>query len=365
LQEFECGKFGIVFISRGRGRGHAVPDMAIAHELMKLVRDIDIRFVSYSGGAEAFRSCGHSVIDLGMPDEPNFLDMIIYEARVVGHLAPALVVAHEEFAALPAARIFEVPCVFITDFFQDPNSMPMRALLYAVEVIFTSEAGIFTEPPYLRSKIRYVGPAVRRFEYRRCDRDRARRELGIPSDATVILCQPGNWPESQVPTSELVARAFGNLPYTDKRLIWLAGHDYNLLASRFAEQAEIIVLKEDWKIDRLIVASDLVLTKSNRLTVYEAASMGAPTVSISNGSNWPDDVAVAHVPSNTVLELSGAKSEDLTRLMASKIAAGWIPAVNTPQWEGVALTALSLAEHIARIRREPDARIASAADYST
>ena len=41
----------ILFFSRGRGRGHAIPDMQIAKELERQDSEIEIRFVSYGTGA--------------------------------------------------------------------------------------------------------------------------------------------------------------------------------------------------------------------------------------------------------------------------------------------------------------------------
>lgn len=208
----------------------------------------------------------------------------------------------------------------------------------------------FTEPPYLRTTVRYVGPAVRPFEYHRADRSRARDELGVPRDATVLLCLPGSWPESQVPVVELVAAAWARLPYPSKRLIWLAGHDYDLLSTRFAEDCHILVLKEDWSIDRLIVASDLVVTKANRLTVFEAASLGAPSLSLSTGVNWPDDVAVAQISSNTLLDPSKLTPDELANIIAEKVSGGWIADEAVPRWDGVVNAARSLAAHVQRLR---------------
>lgn len=347
---FQPDAFGVVFFSRGRGRGHAVPDMAIDRELRRTPSNLEIRFVSYSGGAHAFRSCGYEVVDLQMPDDPQVLESIIVQTQVVGCLRPRLVVTHEEFPALVAARVFGVPCILITDFFQDPNTIFMRAMEYASEIVFTAEPRIYTEPPFLGSPVQYVGPAVRKFDYGRGDRDRARQELGVPSDATVVLCQPGNWPEAQVPMAQLLAGAWDALPYGSKRLIWLAGRDHDLLRSRFDGRTDIRIIKEDWQIDRLFVASDLVITKANRLTVYEAASLGIPSISISNGANWPDDVAVARVRSNSTLHVRALTSEGLARLLIERIAGGWAAQETLPKWDGVARAAGRIAAQIERIR---------------
>ena len=348
---FEPGAFGVAFFSRGRGRGHAMPDMAIARELLQLVPHVDTRFVSYSGGAETFRSCGYEVVDLHMPDEPPILPMIVQASRIIRHLQPQLVISHEELAALPASQVFDIPCLFITDFFQDPNPFLTSAMECAREIVFIADRGIFTEPPFMGDTVRYVGPAIRRFDYGRADRGRARRELGLPADATVVLCQPGGYSESHVPMADLLVSAWNALPHPSKRLIWLAWRDCDSLRARFSDQPDILVLKEDWAIDRLMVASDLVITKGNRTTVYEAASLGVPSISISAGVNWPDDVAIARVRSNSALRARDVNAAALAQLMVERIAGGWTPDGELPKWDGVGGAARAIAGHVERIRR--------------
>jgi lipid A disaccharide synthetase len=85
--------------------------------------------------------------------------------------------------------------------------------------LFIDEPGIFEEPEYLKGKVKYVGPVLRKFEYTRKDRDRARTELGIPLDATVIGVFPGSWTEEKAPIFDLVMGAFELLEAEPKRLI--------------------------------------------------------------------------------------------------------------------------------------------------
>ena len=349
---FEPGAFGIAFFSRGRGRGHAMPDMAIARELMLSVPHLDIRFVSYSGGAETFRSCGYEVVDLRLPDEPPILTAIVRESRVIRSLQPQLVISHEELAALPAAQIFDIPCLFITDFFQDPNPFLMGAMKCAREIIFIGERGVFTEPPFMGDVVRYVGPAIRRFDYGRPDRARARRELDLPDDAAVVLCQPGGYEEARAPMADLLVAAWDALTIPSRRLIWLAWRDYDSLRARFAGRPDILVLKEDWTMDRLMVASDLVVTKGSRTSVFEAASLGIPSISISSGVNWPDDVAMEHVRSNSAFRAGGLDAGALAQLMAEKIAGGWTPDGELPRWDGLTGAVRAIAAHVERIRGE-------------
>jgi len=341
--------FEIVMVSRGHGRGHAVPDMAIARELAKSAPDIPIRFVSYAAGAEAYRACGFPVTDLEVEDNPPFLDMVVKLTRLFGEMNPwpRLIIAHEEFPVLPAAEIFEIPCVFITDFFTDPGHLLMQALKYASEVVFTGEPGVFTEPPYLNGRIHYIGRAVRDFEYSLSDRVRARTELGIPADAVVALFQPGAWVESRVPIAELLIDAWNLLPGSPKRLIWLTGRDHDVLSSKFGDRPDLMLLQADWKIDRLMAASDVLITKANRLTVYEAAAIGLPSISISNLANWPDDVAVARVPSNIALTASDTP-EILRDAIERSIGSKPVPAIAVSG--GVRSAASRIAHHIRNLQ---------------
>ncbi len=316
----------VMFISRGHGCGHAVPDIAIARAVTNRKPDLQFKFVSYAAGAEAFRAHGLEVLDLNQPPKPPLMEMVTCFGRLFAKEKPFLVIAHEEFGVLPAARIFDVPCLFITDFFADPTSLIMWVLRYAVEVLFTAERGLFTEPPYLHDKVKYVGRAVRPFEYGREDRARARIELGIPLEAMVLLCQTGAWGEAQIPLAPILADSWRLLLNSHKHLIWLGGRDYDSLSAKFQDDPTVTILKEDWKIDRLMAASDLLITKANRTTVYEAAGLGLPSIAISDSINWPDDVAVASVESNTLVCRESLTPESLAQLICKKVTSNCPPA---------------------------------------
>ena len=316
----------IMFISRGHGRGHAVPDMAIAARLTELMPNLRIRFVSYAAGAEAYRACGYDVTDLRLPDMPPLWDQVIALTKLLSTTTPAVIVAHEEMAAVPLASAMNIPCMFITDFFIDPSNLMMHALKYAHEIVFTSERGVYTEPPYLADKVHYVGRTVRKFQYGIADRERARHELDIPADALVVLCQPGAWGESRVPLWDLLSAAWDRVPASSKRLIWLAGRDYHQLLGVSRGRTDVIVLKEDWNIDRLMAASNVLISKANRVTVYEAAAIGLPSISISNSANWPDDVAVAKVDSNSVVWRDSVTPQELADLILKKSNTAPVPA---------------------------------------
>lgn len=277
--------------------------MAIANEISKLQPGIDLQFVSYSTGAAALKAHDRPVIDLEMPDPSPLWETVVRAGQVIAETKPSLVISHEEFSAVPVAKIFGLPVVFLTDWFADPEDLRMQALLYADEIIFIEEEGIFDEPPYVEGRVYYAGPVLRRFEYGRGDRERARGELGLPQDAVVILVAPGGRAtEEREPIAGLVMSAFDALKCPEKRLVWLAGTDCDALREQFWRRRDVLVKPFDWQVDRLMAASDIGITKGNRITTRELAALGIPSISISQGRNPPDEIVIANLPTNVALD---------------------------------------------------------------
>lgn len=75
--EFDEGKRKILFFSRGRGRGHAIPDMEIAKELTKDRQDVQVHFVSYGTGARTIEQYGFPLIDVELPDQGSHTAMTV------------------------------------------------------------------------------------------------------------------------------------------------------------------------------------------------------------------------------------------------------------------------------------------------
>src|ERR1700733_12151618 len=62
----------VLFFSRGRGRGHAIPDVAIMREVRRLRPDTTCEIASYSTGARTIESLDERVHDLQLPEENPF-----------------------------------------------------------------------------------------------------------------------------------------------------------------------------------------------------------------------------------------------------------------------------------------------------
>src|SRR5262249_57568560 len=135
-RELDVRRKKILFFSRGRGRGHAAPDYEVIRALETRRPDVEVRVVSYGTGAATFAEFETPLIDLGLPESGSIPEMSALAGKLIGWLNPDLVVSHEEFAAMPAAKIFDKPTLFLTDWFADPDTYVMGALKFADRMIF-------------------------------------------------------------------------------------------------------------------------------------------------------------------------------------------------------------------------------------
>ena len=280
----------MLFFSRGRGKGHAIPDIAIAGELRKYRPGIRLQFVSYAIGHEVLASAGEPVIDLDLPEANSPFETLVKAARLIRDLRPRLVVSHEELAVLPAAAVCERQAVFLSHWFPPALNPATETLRFATEVLFMQRPGLFAEPGEVAGRVRYLGPLVRRLEYGPDDRNRAREELDVPPADKLILVLPGSPPEALTPIRALVLQAFQTLPHATKRLIWVAGKDAREIAACTNGHPQITVVESDSRLDRLMTACDVVITKGTYNIGCELAALGIRSVSISHGRNPIDDI---------------------------------------------------------------------------
>jgi hypothetical protein len=315
--EFEQGKKKILFFSRGRGRGHAIVDIEIAKEIAKLSGDVDLRFVSYGTGAATLRTYGISHIDLKLPDRSPINETIVLAGRLIGCLNPDLVVAHEEFPALPAAKIFHRPTVFLTDWFTDPDALSMGALRLADRILFLDEPGVYQEVTWAAGKTHYLGPVLRKFQYGAGDRSRARVELGLPENALVLAVLPGSWRETDLPILEPVLGMFDLLDREPRYLLWAAGTDENFVREGTLGRGNVTVFGYDPAIDRVMIAADAAITKGNRKTLMELHHLGRASVSISNGDNPIDHFRACRLPYNSMVAGGVTSGELLIEVLAA------------------------------------------------
>jgi hypothetical protein len=312
----------LIFFSRGRGRGHAIPDMAILEVLRRMAPELRVCVYTYGTGLLAFRQAGQSAVDLELLDMCNPWEVVQRVGQVLRHAPARLLVSHEEFSAIPAARIFGLPSVFLTHWFGPQNSTQMQALADVDQVLFMETQGHFPEPDYLQGKIRYIGPVLRRFRCLPLDRQRSRMELGIVHDEAVVVLFPGTSSEGQAPIFDLILNAFQALPRARKRLIWVAGEEFEWIKAKCADFANITVIEIDQQPERIMAASDLPITKGTYNIGKELAALGVPSISLSLGKNPIDDYFSRCLPDNTFLYAQETLAATLTLCMEAALQRG-------------------------------------------
>lgn len=350
--EFSPGAEKILFFCRGRGSGHAIPDIEVVRELEYVRPRAEVFFVSYGTGAKTLAEHGHKVIDIQLPELNSLLDVIVIASKLVGALNPDLVMSHEEFGALPAAAVFDKPAIFLTDWFVDQDRIIMGSLRYADQILFADWEGCFQEPPQAQGKTSYVGPIFRKFEYSTSDRARARAELDVPDDAAVIAVLPGGYAtEDKAPIAEVVLGAFELLESPRKRLIWVAAdEDLEPLRERTRELEGVRIMTREWRIDRLMVASDVAVTKANRKTVLELESLGVPSVALSPGLNPIDDARARICEGVRFRLIEDLKLEELAADLEAAIARGPLTVERAGGPRAATLVAQSLADALERLQ---------------
>jgi hypothetical protein len=334
----------ILFFSRGRGKGHAVPDLAITAELRSILPSVRVLFASYASGAEVFRAAGEEFIDLGFSETTSLFDIVIGSGRLLTKQRTRVVCSHEEPGVLLASKVFECPSVFLTHWFPTLQDPYLDVFKCADEVLFMEQKRLFPEPAQLSGKVRYIGPVLRRFKYRPCDRSLVRSQLGLRSGEALILVAPGSPSESLFPIYDLIMGAFKEVDCAHKRLIWVAGRDYLDISKRAEESAHCHVVDTDWQLDRLMVASDVAITRGTYNIGKELMALGIPSIALSHGHNFIDDMYSRCFPSNTFLWAQETTCSALARRIEELLHRGLAaPDVDALQGHG----ARCVAEHLA------------------
>jgi len=310
--------YSVLFFSRGKGRGHAIPDSSVARILMKMRPDISIQFVSYSLGASTLREQGWPVVDLGLPEDNPLWETTRLIVQLFRQGKPQFVISHEEPCVLPVSKAFGVRAVYLTDWLPKLDSTQMEAICFAESVIFLDDPGYYDVPEALKGNIDYVGPLLQPMNEQRYDKLSARIALGFSADEKLILGLPGGaiqHSETRAPIFDLVQNAFEMLPLYGKRLIWVVGDpDYAPLCQKAAAFPNILIRKPHMGSLATMQAADVIVTKANRITVLESEALGIPSISISHGNNRIDDYRVGRIRSNTAFR---ARALDVATLSAS------------------------------------------------
>lgn len=308
----------VLFFSRGRGHGHAIPDMAICDKMVELGIDHNVTFASYSTGAITLREAGRTVVDLGLPESNPYVPTLIKCAEVIRDQRPDIVVAHEEFAGIVAAHLAGLPSLFISAWLPPSNSVLGESLAFADTIVVIDNPGVFPVPSWVRHAPVYAGPIVRPMRFTAKDRECLRSELGWPSTSFFIVGVPGGGsPSEHRAMFQLLADSLPHVQGNDSKIVWLASRDFAQFSTLSEKLKNLQVLPFQHPVERVLSAADLIVTRGTRGITYDAAAVGVPSISISPGSNPIDDILVPRIKSNTALNQAAITGEGLASYINS------------------------------------------------
>ena len=286
----------ILYLSRGRGFGHSMNDLLILKELKDINKDLSILVASYHKGYDCFIRNGFRPFNLGLkPREEFTLKASLRMWSLIRKFKPDLVVSDEVFIVLHITKGLKIPSVLITHwFFESYNKKHpvINAVKKANHVIFVDTPKFHTIPYDFNVHLTFVDPVIREFDYTLKYKKRAREELGINIKDKVILVTPGGGHQVRRNLLEVSIEVFKELRGDNLKLILLTGELCSEYRERLLADDRIIVKDFDWKMDRLMVASDLVICKGSFSTTWELAYLGIPSISIPDISNPIDQIHV-------------------------------------------------------------------------
>ena len=182
---------------------------------------------------------------------------------------------------------------------------------------------IYDEPPYLAGKVLYAGYVLRSLGAAGVDKAQA----GANSDSP--RAQPSFWSlrgrgnafRSAGPNLRSRPRCIRFLDARNKRLLWVAGDpDYSSLLEKSRDRHDLMILSPITISHRPSMAADLVITKGNRLPLFECETLGIPSISISYGYNPVDDYRVSHIRTNIALRARGLEKSTLRDYMVKSLS---------------------------------------------
>jgi UDP:flavonoid glycosyltransferase YjiC (YdhE family) len=302
-----------LFFSRGRGMGHAIPDMALAAALP----GIDWVFASYSTGLKTLRAAGLQCYDLGIADGGDIHDSA---AAAIQTICPDVVVSHEE----PFVCRLHPKVIYVASWLYPQNTHEARATMAASKTLIWCDLGLFPALP----NTEFTGPLVR-----------LKRPVGteqLTAKPTITVITGGHATEKRVPLVDLVTRALDLLP--ERQMLWIG-------SAGLVVHPRVRTLPFQPDLASVICASNLVITAGNRGSTCDAAYLGVPTLSLSPQTNPMDDLSTMRLRSNTWLSLKATTPE---------ILAYWIQRLldDPPHCERVEPTVGEIAKRLGEVIEE-------------
>jgi hypothetical protein len=350
----------LYFVRAGRPGG-AAPDLALAYGLKAVAPEIDLQWASYGSGLTQLQTTGLPVIVLALPEENSYAATLAEAIKAIHTFQPAVVVSHDEFAALVAAKLLGVPAVYLSLWLPQAGSLAAESLAHADAVFIFAAPGLFIAPHPLRLAPEFVGQVVHPRDVTRRDRPAFRCELGLADDALLIVVAPSEHsPEETAPIADKVLAAFAACSVAKKRLIWHSRCDHARLLSCTEKIAGVEVTPSEVIASRVLAAADVIIVKDDYGWALEAAALGVPSVSLSFGARPIDEFFLARLSSNIALIASATDPDTLQRALMDSLGESLEGPLGPTEIHDGREAARALAEKIRQFARQSSGGAATA-----
>jgi UDP-N-acetylglucosamine:LPS N-acetylglucosamine transferase len=271
-------------------------DMLIIEHLKEFNTNLNLKVFSYEQGYTYFKKNDFEVGNLDLRLREEFSQKALFKIKsCIDRLKPDFIVADEVFLVLPLAENLGIPSILVTNWFFEAinNKHPLIPVVKkANHIILADKRDFHKIPPNFDIPVSFVGPIIKEFNYEFKDKGKAKKELGINKEDRVILVTPGGRPTERNELLEVSIEVFKELTDKNLKLILLAGELYKEYLERFKNEDKIIVKDFDWEMDRLMVASDIVICKGTFSITWELVYLGVPSISIPDFNNPVDQLHI-------------------------------------------------------------------------
>ena len=275
----------IMFFSHGNGWGHAIRDMIIIDALREQLPGVRLALFSYDQGYEAFSFYDRECVNIRPPEWPQDgpewgkkLDELMNEYMT--QFPPDLIISDEVGLAVSIAMNVGVPCIFISDWLPikpHVSDQGFRTVYSADRIVYLGYEGSMHPPEDMRHKVDFVGPVIRKSECTQKDRSRIRNELRMDTKTRFILVLAGGVQETDEDYFRVCIDGFRRADI-DGRLYLVCGRLFERFQRETDENIEVVGHVKDP--NRLVLASNLIISRGGHTTMWEIASMTTPSIII-------------------------------------------------------------------------------------
>lgn len=267
--------------------GHAKRDMCIAKMLKKISKDkLKLKFVSYATGYKCLVKYRYHPIDLSLPEMGKKRMAQKRIKFLIDKEKPDLIVSDEELIVLPLAKERKIPSILITNWLPQIEKMSKREYSFYTNLFLLSEMIIFPDredsfevPNELKKLVKFVNPIIFPSHFSLKDRKSIRKELKIDNNEKFILATAGGTHPIDRIFFKCILKAFQKLNLKGK--LYLLSGVFKKEFLKYQLQNEKIIVKDFVnQIEKIMIASDLVITRGGHTTLWELASLGIPSISI-------------------------------------------------------------------------------------